>query len=53
MIRFDQHLAAIAVMLDFVNRSVALWWLIDQGRKLWLDESKTGMEYAKHGIWDA
>ena len=37
-------------MLDFVNPVFALWWLIDQGRKLWLDKSETRMEYAKHGI---
>jgi hypothetical protein len=28
--------------LIFVNPVLSLWWLIDQGRKLWLDESKAG-----------
>jgi hypothetical protein len=47
IVSLDQHLAAIAVMLDFVNPVLALWWLIDQGRKLWLDESETGSD-AEH-----
>ena len=34
-------------MFDFVNPVLALWRLIDQGRKLGLDESKPD-GYAKH-----
>ena len=33
-----QHLAAIAIVFDFVNPVLALWRLIDRGSKLWLDE---------------
>jgi len=44
-----QHLAAIAIVFDFVNPVLSLWRLIDQGWKLWLDESEPG-GYTKH--WD-
>ena len=33
-------------MFDFVNPLLAVWWLIDQGWKLRLDEPKSGREYA-------
>jgi hypothetical protein len=35
-------LATVAIVLDFVNPVLSLWRLIDQGRKLWLDESESG-----------
>jgi len=35
-----QHLAAIAIVFDFVNPVLPLWRLIDWGSKLWLDESE-------------
>jgi hypothetical protein len=31
-------------MFDFMNPMLALWRLIDQGRKLRLDESESGIE---------
>jgi hypothetical protein len=31
-------------MFNFMNPVIALWRLIDQGRKLWLDESKSGVQ---------
>ena len=34
----NQHLGAIAIVFDFVNPVLALWWLINQGGKLGLDE---------------
>ena len=34
----NQHLGAIAIVFDFVNPVLALWRLIDQRRKLWLDK---------------
>jgi len=37
-IRLDQHLAAIAIMLDFVNPVFALGRLVNEGSKLGLDE---------------
>ena len=40
---------AVSIVFDFVNPVLALWWLIDQGRKLRLDESKSGAKYAEHG----
>ena len=43
----NQHLAAIAIVFDFVNPVLALWWLIDQGSKLGLDEPEP-CRYAKH-----
>jgi hypothetical protein len=43
----NDHLRAVAIVFDFVNPVLALWWLIDQGGKLWLDESEAG-GYAKH-----
>jgi hypothetical protein len=36
----DHHERAIAIVLDFMNPVLALRRLIDQGRKLWLDESE-------------
>ena len=36
-----QHLAAIAIVFDFVNPVLALWRLIDRGSKLRLDEPET------------
>ena len=42
--------AAVAIMFDFMTPVIALWGLIDQGRKLRLDEPESGMEYAKHGL---
>jgi hypothetical protein len=35
-----QHLGAIAIVFDFVNPVIPLWWLIDRGSKLWLYESE-------------
>jgi hypothetical protein len=43
-----QHLAAIAIVFDFVNPVLPLWRLIDRGSKLWLDKSQAG-GYAGHG----
>ena len=37
-----QHLAAIAVVLDFMNPVLAVWWLIDRGSKLRRDKGKAG-----------
>src|SRR6478752_10321107 len=34
----NQHLGAITIVFDFVNPVLALWWLINQGGKLGLDE---------------
>ena len=39
----NHHLRAVAIVFDFVNPVLALWWLIDRGGKLWLDESETGV----------
>ena len=36
----NQHLGAITIVFDFVNPVLALWWLINQGGKLGLDEPK-------------
>ena len=41
-----QHLAAIAIVLDFVNPVVALWRLFDRGSELRRDKAKVG--YAGH-----
>ena len=43
----DQHLGAIAIVFDFVNPVLPLWWLIHQGGKLGLDEPES-CRYAKH-----
>ena len=32
-----QHLAAVAIMFDFMNPVLPLWRLIDRGSKLWLE----------------
>ena len=32
----NQH--SIAIVFDFVNPVLALWWLLNQGGKLWLDK---------------
>ena len=40
-------------MFDFVNPVLALGWLINRGRKLWLDESKPGMKHARHDGFSA
>jgi hypothetical protein len=42
-------LATVAIVLDFVNPVLSLWRLIDQGRKLWLDESEAG-GYTEHRV---
>jgi hypothetical protein len=42
-----QHLAAIAIVFDFMNPVLPLWRLINRGGKLGLDESEAG-SYAKH-----
>jgi hypothetical protein len=34
----NQHLAAVAIVFDFVNPVFPLWRLFDRGSKLWLDE---------------
>src|SRR6476646_8693359 len=44
-----QHLAAIAIMFDFVNPVLPLWRLIDRGSKLRLDEPEPRVKYARHG----
>ena len=44
-----QHLAAIAIVFDFVNPVLAMGRLIDQGSKLRLDEPEPGVKYARHG----
>ena len=46
----NQHLGAIAIVFDFVNPVLALWWLIDQGGKLGRDEPEP-CRYAKHYAW--
>jgi hypothetical protein len=43
----NQHLAAVAIVFDFMNPVLPLWRLIDEGWKLWLDESEPG-GYTKH-----
>jgi len=43
----NQHLGAITIVFDFVNPVLALWWLINQGGKLGLDEPES-CRYAKH-----
>ena len=43
----NQHLAAIAIVFDFVNPMLALRRLIDRGSELGLDEPESG-GYAKH-----
>ena len=44
----DHKLGAVSIVLDFVNPVFALGWLINRGRKLWLDEFKPGMKHARH-----
>ena len=44
-----QHLAAIAIMFDFVNLVLAFWRLIDRGRKLRRDKAQAGN--AGHGCY--
>jgi hypothetical protein len=43
----NQHLAAIAIVFDFMNPVLPLGRVIDRGSKLGLDESEPG-GYAKH-----
>ena len=43
----NQHLAAIAIVLDFVNPMLALRRLIDRGSELGLDEPEL-ISYAEH-----
>jgi hypothetical protein len=43
-----QHLAAIAVIFDFVNPVIPLWGLLDERRELWLDETESAND-ARHG----
>ena len=45
-----QHLAAIAVMFDFVNPVLAFWRLIDRGSKLGLNEPEP-RDYSRHLSW--
>jgi hypothetical protein len=40
-----QHLAAIAIVFDFVNPVLALWRMIDRGSKLGRDKAKTRNRY--------
>jgi hypothetical protein len=42
-----QHLAAIAIVFDFMNPVLPLWRLFNRGSKLWFDKSEAG-GYAKH-----
>ena len=46
----NHYLRAISIVFDFMNPMLPFWRLIDQGRKLRLDESESGMEYGKHGL---
>jgi len=46
----NQHLAAIAIVFDFVNPMLALWRLIDRGTELGLDEPEL-ISYAEHDAW--
>ena len=43
----NQHLAAIAIVFDFMNPVLPLWRLFYRGWKLWLDEPEPG-GYTKH-----
>jgi hypothetical protein len=43
-----QHLAAIAVVLDFVNPLLALWRTIDRRSELWRDETKGKAGHASY-----
>jgi hypothetical protein len=45
----NHYLRAVAIVFDFMNPVLALWRLIDRGRKLRFDESKSGVKYAEHG----
>ena len=38
--RIDDDLAAVAVIFDFINPSVALWRSVNQRRQLRLDEEE-------------
>ena len=44
----DHKLGTVSIVLDLVNPVFALGWLINRGRKLWLDESQPGMKHARH-----
>src|SRR4029077_3328594 len=46
----NQHLAAIAIVFDFVNPMLALRRLIDRGGELGLDEPEL-ISYAEHDAW--
>ena len=46
----NQHLAAIAIVFDFVNPMLALRRLIDRGSELGLDEPEL-ISYAEHDVW--
>ena len=51
----NQHLAAVAIVFDFMNPVLPLWRLFDQGRKLWLDESEPGgytIHWGFAGVFD-
>jgi len=47
-----QHLAAIAIVFDFVNPVLALRRLIDRGSELGLNELEPSF-YKRHGHFDA
>ena len=46
----NQHLGAITIVFDFVNPVLALWWLINQGGKLGLDEPEP-CHYTNIGVY--
>ena len=46
----NQHLGAITIVFDFVNPVLALWWLINQGGKLGLDEPEP-RHYTNIGVY--
>ena len=45
-----QHLAAIAIVLDFVNPVMAFRGMIDRGGKLWLNETEPRV-YQRYIRW--
>ena len=49
----NQHLGAITIVFDFVNPVLALWWLINQGGKLGLDEPEPRRKHYFCAVWIA